>query len=74
MGIKKRYVLLLVLFLFQYLHLLNIVPLLLDCHEGEGGADADDGGDVTEGFDNEDGMGQKKVHSPFHLDEHPQGK
>ena len=45
MGIKKRYVLLLVLFLFQYLHLLNIVPLLLDRHEGEGGAYVDDGGD-----------------------------
>jgi hypothetical protein len=44
MGIKKRYVLL-VLFLFQYLHLLNIVPLLLDRHEGEGGADVNDGGD-----------------------------
>ena len=45
MGIKKRYVLLLVLFLFHYLHLLNIVPLLLDRHEGEGGAYINDGGD-----------------------------
>jgi len=71
MGITKRYVLLLVLLLFHYLHLLNIVPLLLDRHEREGGADIDDGGDRDGRLRQRGWNGTKKGTFSFSLGVHP---